>query len=614
MRGSIMKSIDKNDALVRKAIYNVYGGKSFYGYPLDFLDMQLDHIIPESMKNNNGRLKELLMQCGLGEDFELNSLYNLVPTSRFENRRKSDLEFSPTNISYFIEITSSMVTKIEKEIIRLKKKSNFDRDISNVKAYVDEVIVDLEKEKVIEKLVNFINNEDEFFIESEQVYEFENREIYKKYTKRIAIEATLPRYNNCEIDCILYFKTLKARDCKIILDNETIIRELFGGLFVDPKYGTRGFIEFDEYSKDNLKLEELENVVVKLGNNRLKLKIDDIYLLCEVIDAFAKTYLSKIRQIEGTLETARFPLSKRRNSYKFISCTPEQWYKLAKFANKHDVDNGRSQWHIFDKNPTLSQIKVFTNKSHSKYKLGYHSFFTVEKDEDCVFHPFLASNKLVITWQFMEDLYKQGVEFINEYENWNADQAYSWLVNEFASKARVKLDKKLLHQEENNLKEIFENNKIKFIKYIRSTKVKTVTELIGVVSMLQEHFHYRPRSKYLLSKQELEGIYSVLIICTNLSKTVDKYYLTEKLSLEKCSTKGEILRELENSLKNTDDKIVSGFNLDNIFRALFSVLEDSTINLDSSKILDISKKLDRFIDIHDTETLLDKYAVRYITW
>lgn len=52
-----MRKVNKDNENVKYAIYNVYGGKCFYtNKPLDYISMQIDHIMPESLATNKKNL------------------------------------------------------------------------------------------------------------------------------------------------------------------------------------------------------------------------------------------------------------------------------------------------------------------------------------------------------------------------------------------------------------------------------------------------------------------------------------------------------------------------------------------------------------------------------
>lgn len=64
---------------LRLAIYEAYEGKCFYSRePVSYIDFEVDHIIPESQEPDIENIKERL---GLDDDFYINSIENLVPSS-----------------------------------------------------------------------------------------------------------------------------------------------------------------------------------------------------------------------------------------------------------------------------------------------------------------------------------------------------------------------------------------------------------------------------------------------------------------------------------------------------------------------------------------------------
>lgn len=79
------------DAL-RLAIYEAYKGKCFYtGEPVPYQDYEVDHIIPESLTTDIDTIKKRL---GLGDDFDINSVENLVPSRPGVNLRKNGQLFA----------------------------------------------------------------------------------------------------------------------------------------------------------------------------------------------------------------------------------------------------------------------------------------------------------------------------------------------------------------------------------------------------------------------------------------------------------------------------------------------------------------------------------------
>lgn len=609
-----MKKVNKNDGYVRRAIWDIYKHKCFYtNEPLTYKDLELDHIIPESYKYKKDILNKVIEDCGLENNFEINSLYNLVPTSRHENRRKSDNEFSIKSYIYYLEIARKNVSAIEKRIEELKKEKNFDKNVSMIKVNVDEETDKEKRERIIENIFNIVSNEKQDFDEIEQIYEIDGELVYKKYAKRIGLEAIMPKYNSPSTKCIIHFRTLKVRDCMIVLDNKTIVSELFSGMFINPQYGTRGFIEFENEENDkNVEgKKNFDSVVIHIGNNKVRLSNDDIISFCEVIDSYGKKYIEAINNIEHLLKTKSFPLSKRENNYKLITLSNEVWYKLVKYAFNHDADNGNSDWHIFDRN--WFSIKVFTNKEHAKYNIGYHAFFNSEYDEDIVFYEGLASKYKTITWEFVEPLVNRDSSHINKRESWDAEYAYKWLVEEYIPLVLgKKTSAKVLKKKNKDIDDILRNSQFNYFNYLGDNKIQSIDDLVNTVMLLQMHYYSKPNNKYRVSKEDLIGIYTSILLCINKSKRIDLHYICEKLSIYNCKTIKNLTKIIGIQIGNAYEKTLIGFDIDNLFRPLYVLLKDSKIDISYEDIKIIRKNIDTFITIYDREVLLEKYAINFI--
>jgi len=606
-----MKKVKKDDEFIRQAMWEVYKHRCFYtNNPLEYKDMELDHIIPISYKNRKDDLKRVIGECALDADFELDSLFNLVPTSKYENRRKSDKELDLNARLHYLGLVRDNVSKIEQRIEKLKKTRNYEKNISMVKAHFDEENDKKKREEILDNIINFVSNEDIDFEDVEEVYEIDNEPIYKKYVKRIGLEAIMPKYNNTETRCIIYLRTLKIRGCMVLLNNKTIVTELFSGLYTDPKHGTRAFVEFEKGVEGNEDTRSLDNAVIHIGNNKLKLSSEDIYTFCQVIDSYAEKYIEFISNIENILMTHKFPISKRRNNYKLITLTNEQWRQLVNFAFKHDVDRGNSKWHIFDRNGFY--IKVYTDKKHDKYNVGYHAFFNFEFDEDIVLYSELAVKDKTITWEFVEDLDNRGMDCICERENWNAEIAYRWLTEELMPKVLAKNNRlRFFKKKSNEIYEMFRNRKFEFIKYLTEKKVKSIEELGDIVNQLQVYYYSHPHNKYRISKNDLEKIHNSILLCINKSEKVDIHYICDKLGFNQVKTTNELIVEIEADINNIKEKTVIGFDIDILFRGLKIALEGKKISMTIEEIKSIRRNIDYFIVIHDREVLLEKYAIDF---
>lgn len=480
-----------------------------------------------------------------------------------------------------------------KKIEQLKKLRNYHKHLSMLKSHVEEQKDESARVKILDEIVSFITN-DEVYEELEGIFDKDKEQIFRKYKSKIGLEAILPIYSNVETTCVLSFRNIKVRNTILILDNKTVLTQLFSGLFTDPKYGCRSFIETEEENQDIL---DLDNVIIHIGNSKLKLPQDDIYVLCEVIDVFANKYFEYIKKIEDLLKTHGFPLSKRRNNYKLTSIDWNEWKKLVEFAFEHDVDDGRSRWHIFDRNSYY--LKIYTDKQNKNYNRGYHAFFNVEYDEDIVLYPDLTSQDLTVTWELIEVYKKQSVNFFNIRENWDAEIAYNWFVNELKPKV---LGKDTIKEER--------SSKTRF--YLKNQKLTSVKDLYDIVLQLQHHYHIHPHNRYRIYRADIAGLYKAIAICLKSSSNPDLHYISSSLHLRECKTITELIDSILELAANIMDITINGFGIDLLFRGLFASLDSDKVKLSYEDIQQIWNNIYYFVDVHDREVILDKYSIEFV--
>lgn len=86
-----VEKINIHDPLFRQALWEAHSKRCAYsGEPIRFSDLQVEHIIPQKQFEQPEKLKALLESIGLPEDFNMDQPENLLPTSGFSNRQKSD--------------------------------------------------------------------------------------------------------------------------------------------------------------------------------------------------------------------------------------------------------------------------------------------------------------------------------------------------------------------------------------------------------------------------------------------------------------------------------------------------------------------------------------------
>ncbi|RYJ53382.1 hypothetical protein DR871_004840 [Flavobacterium petrolei] len=111
--------------ITRSAIWTAYRSNCFYcSQSLDWGDLHIDHIIPESLLQKDEEFEKIKEDFGLEKNFNLNELYNLVPSHSKCNHRKSDNLFSKATTLFYLSITHEAELKIKVEIEKLKRNKN----------------------------------------------------------------------------------------------------------------------------------------------------------------------------------------------------------------------------------------------------------------------------------------------------------------------------------------------------------------------------------------------------------------------------------------------------------------------------------------------------------
>src|SRR5918995_1103233 len=81
----------------RYAIYTVHNEKCYMcSEPVDLLTMEVDHILPEYLIDQQAQLATVLRDYGLPATFDLQSFSNWMPSCRPCNNRKRSRVFKPT--------------------------------------------------------------------------------------------------------------------------------------------------------------------------------------------------------------------------------------------------------------------------------------------------------------------------------------------------------------------------------------------------------------------------------------------------------------------------------------------------------------------------------------
>lgn len=106
-------SNQKFGPLVREAVWKAFGKRClFCEKPITLGDMNLDHLIPESLSGHPEELKDLLERTG-SENLDIFSLSNISPTCQTCNLKKYDLIISDRRLMLLLSIIESKQSAVE---------------------------------------------------------------------------------------------------------------------------------------------------------------------------------------------------------------------------------------------------------------------------------------------------------------------------------------------------------------------------------------------------------------------------------------------------------------------------------------------------------------------
>ena len=128
-----VEEMNIRDPLFRRALWEAHNKRCAYsGEPIRFSDLQIEHIVPKRIFDEPEKLKSLLVELGLPEDFQRDNPKNLLPTLGFSNRQKSD-SVDPLQLTHALNNASSKLSNV-KEIYN-QIKSNDEIDIAKLRLF-----------------------------------------------------------------------------------------------------------------------------------------------------------------------------------------------------------------------------------------------------------------------------------------------------------------------------------------------------------------------------------------------------------------------------------------------------------------------------------------------
>ncbi len=80
-------------------VWHAFDGLCFWcGAPVPFQDVTVDHVVPESVGDDEGKVTSIKVMYGLADNFSVNAFLNWVPAHGKCNQRKRQDLFSPSPV------------------------------------------------------------------------------------------------------------------------------------------------------------------------------------------------------------------------------------------------------------------------------------------------------------------------------------------------------------------------------------------------------------------------------------------------------------------------------------------------------------------------------------
>ena len=125
----------KNKPELRTALWIVYNKRDVYTDDIiEFRELEVDHIIPQSLFKNKEELYETLDALGESRDFEKDCLENYLPTKRGSNKKKGE---SRAVVPYGLSLAKDNVEAVEKEMQKYKKEGDIVTDATKIAVLCD---------------------------------------------------------------------------------------------------------------------------------------------------------------------------------------------------------------------------------------------------------------------------------------------------------------------------------------------------------------------------------------------------------------------------------------------------------------------------------------------
>jgi hypothetical protein len=425
---------------------------------------------------------------------------------------------------------------------------------------------------------------------------------FSRDSKIISFQGYLPTYPDFTGSCSI---TINSDELSVLLGHEDIMNYLKNGLYTDPAFGKRKFCLKDYVNSDSF--------IIKLGSGYRSFSSNVANQLCMIVDEFMIQYIDELDNIEKVIESQDFERATNKHGYRLLKINVNLWQVLLQFSHEFDLDNGSSNWHIFDGGGTF--IKVYSRYKTKHLDQGYHLILSAE-NESSYQQLGNTSNNVWVVWTPAND---EGVlSHFNNRQAWTVRHAYDWLVHEFIpvvayyhdnhQKTKALFTKKGqpldAFKKDFHIEKYIDRNWIR--QLLKVDDINTKEKLLRLTTDLQPFYHSSDQS-FWFEGDRSRSLYVVLKLCLQNSALESYDYIRGNLYFDCGDTREEVLSKLDIIIEKLHDGLLTYSSIDYLLRSIIDVLKHPNTYLNSYQIKMIAKELQPLIEIKKRSDLLEKY-------
>jgi hypothetical protein len=418
----------------------------------------------------------------------------------------------------------------------------------------------------------------------------------------IRIESFLPTQRDYYTSCLITIKQQNLHGGFFSLGHANIIRLFVRGSRTSiRKY--RAFFLHEFRSRDQC------IIAVQLGSGGAYLHDKSFKALCEASDALAEAYINALKELEAVWEAQRFPFTQTDSVVVFLGHIPTWlWNAILRFAERHDVAAGASDWHMFD--APSGWLKVYTKSQTKSLNRGYHALISTAE----VSHAASSSRRVRLFWHPPSMLR----ETIGERDFWTCEFTFNWLRDKLipkvlqevwsAERRRPWMNRRRQRYEA-EFRTWVQENQIVDPRSPHLTSYDGAQGMQGlwtVLSELQNKFSI-DKCDFPVSGETMGGICKMLSFLALRAEMDYWSYVSSNLQLT-ATNKQAIISEIESKEKLIASEEDATWMVDVAMRAAMEMVRNGDIQLAADEVSSCLGLLRPIIEIYELSDLIDRHT------